>query len=88
MSEEENMYYSEKYEDAKRILQEQEPARTTPFSQKEIMSALCMKKVDFFEVQVPSYRSQRVSTSILNEINILNSFLFSTLPFYKLWILR
>ena len=35
--------------------------RMAPFTEKERMSVLCKKTVDYFEVRVPKYRSPAVS---------------------------
>ncbi|KAG0808879.1 hypothetical protein G6F18_013768 [Rhizopus arrhizus] len=68
MSEEEDMYNNETIDKVEEILLEQNPDRTTPFTEKERMSVLCKKTVDYFEVRVPKYRSPAVSL-----INILLS---------------
>ena len=61
MSEEEDMYNSDTIDKAEEILMEQNPDRTTPFTEKERMSVLCTKTIDYFEVRVPKYRSPAVS---------------------------
>ncbi|KAG1325320.1 hypothetical protein G6F63_012208 [Rhizopus arrhizus] len=57
MSEEEDMYNDETMDKVEEILLEQNPDRMTPFTEKERMSILCKKTVDYFEVRVPKYRS-------------------------------
>ncbi|KAG1058749.1 hypothetical protein G6F60_013204 [Rhizopus arrhizus] len=57
MSEEEDMYNDETMDKVEEILLEQNPDRTTPFTEKERMSVLCTKTIDYFEVRVPKYRS-------------------------------
>ncbi|KAG1309438.1 hypothetical protein G6F62_014820 [Rhizopus arrhizus] len=57
MSEEEDMYKDETMDKVEEILLEQNPDRTTSFTEKERMSILCKKTVDDFEVRVPKYRS-------------------------------
>ncbi|KAG1039520.1 hypothetical protein G6F43_012482 [Rhizopus delemar] len=57
MSEEEDMYNSDTIDKVEEILMEQNPDRTTPFTEKERMSVLCTKTIDYFEVRVPKYRS-------------------------------
>ena len=61
MSEEEDMYNTETIAKVEELLLEQDPDRRTPFTEKEMMSVLCKKPVDFFEVRVPKYRSPAVS---------------------------
>ncbi|KAG0890821.1 hypothetical protein G6F33_014161 [Rhizopus arrhizus] len=51
------MYNNETIDKVEEILLEQNPDRTTPFTEKERMSVLCKKTVDYFEVRVPKYRS-------------------------------
>ncbi|KAG1489820.1 hypothetical protein G6F53_013354 [Rhizopus delemar] len=57
MSEEEDMYNSDTMDKVEEVLLEQNPDRTTPFTEKERMSVLCTKTIDYFEVRVPKYRS-------------------------------
>ncbi|EIE88439.1 hypothetical protein RO3G_13150 [Rhizopus delemar RA 99-880] len=57
MSEEEDMYSSDTMDKVEEVLLEQNPDRTTPFTEKERMSVLCKKTVDYFEVRVPTYKS-------------------------------
>ncbi|KAG1578832.1 hypothetical protein G6F47_012857 [Rhizopus delemar] len=57
MSEEEDMYSSDTMDKVEEVLLERNPDRTTPFTEKERMSVLCKKTVDYFEVRVPTYRS-------------------------------
>ncbi|KAG1143568.1 hypothetical protein G6F37_012446 [Rhizopus arrhizus] len=57
MSEEEDMYNDETMDKVEEILLEQNPDRITPFTEKERMSVLCTKTIDYFEVRVPKYRS-------------------------------
>ncbi|KAG1442646.1 hypothetical protein G6F55_012914 [Rhizopus delemar] len=65
MSEEEDMYNSDTMDKVEEVLLEQNPERTTPFTEKERMFVLCKQTVDYFEVRVPKYRSPAVSlTSI------------------------
>ena len=61
MSEEEDMYNSETMDQVEEVLLQQNPGRTIPFTEKERMSVLCKKTVDYFEVRVPKYRSPAVS---------------------------
>ncbi|KAG1132106.1 hypothetical protein G6F37_013429 [Rhizopus arrhizus] len=61
MSEEEDMYNNDTIDKVEEILLEQNPDRITPFTEKERMSVLCKKTVDYFEVRVPKYRSPAVS---------------------------
>ncbi|EIE78846.1 hypothetical protein RO3G_03551 [Rhizopus delemar RA 99-880] len=61
MSEEEDMYNSDTMDKVEEVLLEQNPDRTTPFTEKERMSVLCTKTIDYFEVRVPKYRSPAVS---------------------------
>ncbi|KAG1110682.1 hypothetical protein G6F38_014154 [Rhizopus arrhizus] len=61
MSEEEDMYNNDTIDKMEEILLEQNPDRTTPFTEKERMSVLCKKTVGYFEVRVPKYRSPAVS---------------------------
>ena len=81
MSEEEDMYNDETMDKVEEILLEQNPDRTTPFTEKERMSVLCTKTIDYFEVRVPKYRSPAVSL-----INILfhYSWPYLTSLFYSL----
>ncbi|KAG0731688.1 hypothetical protein G6F23_015061 [Rhizopus arrhizus] len=71
MSEEEDMYKDETMDKVEEILLEQNPDRTTSFTEKERMSILCKKTVDYFEVRVPKYRSPAVSliNTLLSVIN-------------------
>ncbi|EIE90068.1 hypothetical protein RO3G_14779 [Rhizopus delemar RA 99-880] len=57
MSEEEDMYNSDTMDKVEEVLLEQNPDRTIPFTEKERMSVLCTKTIDYFEVRVPKYRS-------------------------------
>ncbi|EIE92646.1 hypothetical protein RO3G_17357 [Rhizopus delemar RA 99-880] len=61
MSEEEDMYNSDTMDKVEEVLLEQNPDRTIPFTEKERMSVLCTKTIDYFEVRVPKYRSPTVS---------------------------
>lgn len=60
MSEEEDKYNAEKIAKAKEVLLEQDPNRNSSFTEKEIMSVLCSESINYFEAQVPSYRSPAV----------------------------
>ncbi|KAG1583960.1 hypothetical protein G6F46_015039 [Rhizopus delemar] len=57
MSEEEDMHSSDTMDKVEEALLERNSDRTTPFTEKERMSVLCKKTVDYFEVRVPTYRS-------------------------------